>query len=139
MIRTVEDLIKRHEGLRLWPYEDTVGKVTIGYGRNLTDVGISLEEAEAFMARDVATATRDAETFPWYADLDPVRQAVIVDLCFNLGLTRLRGFRRTLAALSMGDYTLAATELLDSTYAKQVTSRAHRNAQMLASGEWPAK
>ena len=67
---TVQDLISKHEGLRLFPYADTVGKLTIGFGRNLTDIGISRDEADALLTNDLDRArTGIAEAWPPFSQL----------------------------------------------------------------------
>ncbi len=123
------------EGLRLKPYLDTAGKWTVGYGRNLTDVGISKLEAEVLLDHDLAQAEVDCRrSFQWFATLNDVRQRVLVDMCFNLGLPRLQEFRRMLAAVAAHDYDGAANEMLASRWAEQVKGRAQRLARMMREG-----
>lgn len=124
-----------HEGLRLTPYVDSVGKITIGVGRNLTDQGITDAEARQFLDADINNAILDCTAFPWFPDLDPVRQRAVVDLCFNLGLPRLKGFTKMLAAMARKEWDVAAHELLDSRYAEQVGKRARTLAAMLRTGQ----
>jgi len=125
----------RHEGLRLFPYVDTVGKITIGVGRNLTDRGLSHHEVRALLDTDINDALNALAVFPWFTTLDPIRQRALVDLCFNLGLPRLRTFKNMLAALERRDWPRAARELLASRYASQVGRRAITIARMLETGE----
>lgn len=127
--------VMRHEGKRNFAYEDTVGKLTIGYGRNLTDKGISDDEAQFLLDNDLGECVRDCESFPWFAGLDPVRQRVIVDLRFNLGAGGLRRFRNTLMAVAAGDYSAAADGLAASKWAGQVKSRATRLIAMMRTGK----
>lgn len=124
-----------HEGLRLKPYPDTVGKLTIGYGRNLSDRGISKDEAELLLMHDLQEAIAAAGTYPWFAGLDPVRQRVVVDMLFNLGATKFRKFVGTIAAIASGDYVKASAHMLNSLWARQVGARATRLARMMATGE----
>ena len=125
----------RDEGLRLRPYLDSVGKLTIGVGRNLDDVGISNAEALTMLANDVDLAIHELESrFTWFGDLSDARQRVLVNMCFNLGITRLLGFRNMLAAVELGDYYKAAHEMLDSKWARQVGDRAKRLATMMEQG-----
>lgn len=121
--QTVE-MLKKHEGLRLKPYRDTVGKLTIGYGRNLDDVGINDEEALHMLLNDARKALEEAETFDWFKKLDLDRASVIVNMIFNMGLPRFRQFKKTIAALEESDYEKASEEMLDSLWAKQVGRRA---------------
>lgn len=135
-LRLAEQL-QRHEGVRLKPYQDTAGKWTIGCGRNLSDRGISEEESDYLQGNDMNAAEDDClRTFPWFRDLDSVRQAALVNLCFNLGLTRLLGFVRMLTAMSLHRYEDAADEVLDSVAARKAPGRYAELAGMVRSGEW---
>lgn len=126
----------RDEGCRLKPYKDTVGKTTIGYGRNLDDVGISALEAEVLLDHDLASAELECrKAFAWFADLNDVRQRVICNMAFNMGLPKLRGFTKTLAAIEARDYDLASQHMLASKWAAQVGSRAVRLARMMRDGK----
>lgn len=128
--------IQRHEGLRLKPYHCTAGKLTIGYGRNLEDVGITAHEAEILLVGDLSRC-EDAclHAFPWFADLSESRQDVILNMCFNLGLAGLKKFTKFLRAVELGNYDTAADEMLDSLWAKQVKSRALELAGMMRGPE----
>lgn len=135
---TVIDLITKHEGLRLFPYTDTVGKLTIGVGRNLTDVGVSADEAQTLLANDLARAqTGIAEAWPPFAQLDPVRQAVIIDMVFNMGVAGVLEFKNTLESVAGGNWQDAHDRMLQSRWATQVGARATEDAQMMLSGQWP--
>lgn len=123
-----------HEGLRLRPYLDSVGKMTIGVGRNLDDRGITRDEAMTLLEHDIREAIEDLETFPSFAALDPIRQRVLVDMRFNLGPSRFRGFKRTLAAVAAGDYVTAASQMRASLWYRQVKARGVRLANMMETG-----
>jgi len=127
------------EGLRLKPYTDTVGKLTIGIGRNLTDVGLSAVEAYELLEHDIDRAVLAClGRYPWFQDLDPVRQAVLVNLMFNMGPTSLGKFVNTLAAIERGDWAAAARGLKASLWYRQVQpSRSSRLMAMLLTGAWP--
>ncbi len=127
--------LERHEGLRLKPYRDTVGKLTVGYGRNLDDVGISPEEAALMLDNDITEAERHLMTVDEYSELDPVRQAVICNMCFNLGFYGLMAFRKMWKAIARKDFTEAAIQMLDSRWARQVGNRAQELAQIMRSGQ----
>ncbi len=123
------------EGLRLFAYTDTVGRLSIGVGRNLTDRGISQDEAMYLLDNDIATAGSDlAVHYPWTQGLDAVRRSVLLDLCFNIGIDRLAGFVQMLAAVQRGDYAEAGRQMLASEWANQVKSRATRLAEMMTTG-----
>ncbi len=125
----------RDEGLRLQPYRCTVGKLTIGVGRNLDDVGISETEADTLLENDIGRAMAGLDrALPWWRDLSDARQRALVNMCFNLGLSRLSGFHGMLAALRRGDFDGAAREALNSAWARQVGARATRVAAMIGEG-----
>jgi lysozyme len=124
----------RDEGVRLKPYLDTVGKTTIGVGRNLTDVGISQAECDALLENDIARITAWLDrNLPWWTGLDAVRQRVIVNMAFNMQ-GGLLSFVNTLAAMQRGDYATAANGMLASRWATQVGARATRLADMMRNG-----
>lgn len=137
MTDKLTDMLVDHEGLKRKPYRCTAGKLTIGVGRNLDDRGISPDEAMYMLANDIRDSRRElSSAFPWFDKLDEVRQAVLIDMCVNLGLSRLQGFRNTLALIGVGKYEAAAQEMLNSKWAEQVGRRAQRLSRMMATGRW---
>jgi lysozyme len=134
----IDDLIadlRRDEGLRLKPYRCTAGRLTIGYGRNLDDAGITAEEAEFLLRNDVRRVFVELDRdMPWWRDLSPGRQRALANMAVNLGLPRLKEFRLMLSALRRGDYEEAARQALDSRWARQVGDRARRIAGLLGPG-----
>lgn len=130
--------LRLHEGERLRPYRCTAGKLTIGVGRNLEDRGITAQESAYLLANDIAREERELlRALPWVGQLDEVRQRVLLDMSFNLGLVGLLGFKNTLATIQAGDYQRAAAMMLDSRWAKQVGQRAERLSRMMATGKTP--
>ena len=152
-------LLKLHEGYRKWPYRCTSGKLTIGYGRNLDDKGISdielgqLERIGDLNPEDFGISKQGAELLlindirevwwecqrhiPAFKDLGDVRRAVLIDMAINMGMRRLLRFVKTLAFIGSGEYVEAADEMLRSDWAVQVKGRAIRLAQMMRSDKWP--
>ena len=127
--------LRRDEGLRLKPYRDSVGKLTIGIGRNLDDAGITEAEADQLLGNDIARAVADLDrALPWWRRLSPMRRRALLNMAFNLGLPRLLGFKGMLADLERGDFEGAAREAIDSRWARQTGARAQRIAMMLAEG-----
>lgn len=127
--------LERHEGLKLKPYTDTVGKLTIGVGRNLDDVGISYGEAMLMLSNDVETAELLLKRrFPIVKGLDETRYHVLVNMCFNLGINRLANFRKMWIAIEAQDWPKAALEMLDSKWAKQVGNRAIELSNQMREG-----
>lgn len=128
-MESLVDMLIRHEGLKLKPYRDTVGKLTIGVGRNLDDLGLTENEARYLLENDLGRVRAELDVaLPWWRALDLPRQTVLQNMAFNLGLPRLLTFKRFLSALQQGDNQLAAGEMLASTWATQV----HRRAVELA-------
>ena len=132
-------ILKEHEGRRLKPYTDTVGKLTIGYGRNLTDIGISDEEARILFAHDVENAENAClYHFPWFRHLDEVRKDIIVNLVFNMGINGVKEFKRMIAAIDRQDWAQAAWELSNSHWKQQVGKERHDClTEALEHGRWP--
>jgi lysozyme len=129
--------LRRDEGLKLRPYRDQVGKITIGIGRNLDDDGISEQEADFLLANDVKSATAALETnFPWTCGLDEVRKGALVNMAFNMGIRGLAEFHDFLNKMKAGDYRAAAGAMLDSLWARQVGPRATRLSIQIESGFW---
>jgi lysozyme len=127
--------LRLHEGERLKPYVDTVGKVTIGVGRNLTDRGIRPDEAELMLRNDILEACDELDAlFPAWRSLTAARQRVLIDMMFNLGRARLSKFERFLAAIKSADWPGASAEMLNSKWAEQVGARAQTLARMMVEG-----
>lgn len=137
-LQIAEAQLRVDEGVQKKPYRDTVGKLTIGIGRNLDDIGLSDEEIEFLFANDVDRAATDIRRLvPLFDALSETRKAVLVNMIFNLGPTRLAGFKKFLAAVNEGRYSDAAREMLDSAWAQQVTDRAVRLSLQMARGDGP--
>jgi lysozyme len=134
MMQTLIEQIKRHEGLRLKPYQDTVGKLTIGYGRNLIDKGISRDEAEMLLINDVLHLRHRLTAYPWFLVMNEARQEAITNMAYNLGVRGLLKFKQMIAALDAHDYSLAADEMLNSRWARQVNGRATELASQMRNG-----
>jgi lysozyme len=135
MIKIIEQII-RHEGLRLKPYHDSAGKLSIGVGRNLDDKGIREDEAIMMLMHDISDATSDAAALvDNFHLLDEVRQRVLVDMAFNLGRTRLGTFRRMIEAVRNNRFEEAAAEMVNSRWYRQVGERGMRLEYMMRSGE----
>ena len=123
--------LARDEGYRRLPYEDTTGNLTVGYGRNLSDLGVSESEARELLYNDIDRVFDELrETFKFFPGLPFNSKRALVNMCFNLGLPRLKKFTKMIDALRSGDYERAAEEALDSRWASQVGERADRIARM---------
>jgi lysozyme len=126
-----------HEGLKLKPYKCTSNKLTIGVGRNLEAKGISEDEALFMLDNDIVYFEEQLRRrLPSFRDFTPCRQAVLVNMAFNLGVNGLLNFKNMLKALENEDFAEASAQLLNSRYAVQVGNRANELAEQLQSGEW---
>lgn len=130
-----EYIISDHEGCVSHAYEDSEGYWTIGYGRMIDKRlggGITEDEAHVLLINDIKRTDYELRTaFRWFARLDNTRRAALIDMAYNLGLPRLVGFSKMIAALNAGECEEAAREALDSKWARQVGKRAHDIADMI--------
>jgi lysozyme len=138
------ELIRSHEDRRVVPYLDSEGIITWGIGRNVQEVPFSADEmalvtplVDLMFANDLRNCRADLLSFPWFSQLDEVRQAAVMDLRFNLGPVKFRGFRKFLACMTRGDYAGAGAELVDSRWYEQVRQRGPRIVRMIQLGVWP--
>ena len=131
--------LRRHEGVRSTVYKCTAGFDTIGVGRNISESGLGLsdDEIDYLLENDINRCRKELVIFPWFRELDSVRQDALTNLCFNLGISRLMRFEKALAAMEQRDYAKAAAEFLDSRWAEQVGNRAIEVTIMIRTGEYP--
>ena len=140
-MEALQEQLIRHENLRMKPYKCTSGKLTIGVGRNIEDNGITEEEARYLLQNDITRVIYELHhSIPHLVHpLDSIRQHVLIDMCFNLGLTRFLTFKKMLLALEVLNFEMAAVEMLDSEWARQVGDnkgqRAFELARMMRTGE----
>ena len=133
----LQQQLRRHEGLRLKAYKCTRNKTTIGFGRNLDDRGITEREAELMLENDVLFLMSVLPNkIKFFNELDKVRADVLVNMAFNLGVNGLLNFKKMLAAMDDGYFTLAAAEMLDSKWAFQVGDRALELSEQMKTGEY---
>lgn len=134
-IEKFKEHVRWAESEKLFPYRCSAGKLTIGVGRNLDDRGITPEESGFLLNTDVSIVLEECGGLDYWDSLDPARQLVVADMVFNLGLARFNRFVKFQAALRIGDYVLAATEMMDSRWADQVGRRALKLRDIMLSGE----
>ena len=139
------EMLRRHEGEvknsagRHIVYDCPAGHATIGIGRNVSESGLGLSdiEVELMLEEDIARCAEElGREFPWFSGLNEARRDAMIDLVFNMGLTRLTGFKKALAAMADANYDLAATEFMDSQYASQVKDRAIEICAMIKTGNY---
>lgn len=128
--------LSRDEGRRKMPYKDTVGKTSIGVGRNLSDRGIRDSEIDLMLDNDIAESETELDKVaPWWRHMNGVRQRVLLNMHFNMGWPTLATFKNTLGHMQAGRYAQAADGMLASRWAKQVGQRAVRLSGMMRTGE----
>lgn len=152
-------MLKRHEGFIGKPYFCSAGRKTIGYGRNLDDVGLSREEsimlglnrnfytnpitekeAEILLINDIKKAEEYCKKLDIHFEtLDEVRKDVVINMMFNLGFGRLSKFKKTLSLIKFSEFQKASYEMLDSAWAKQVGKRAEELSYMMREGVYSVK
>jgi lysozyme len=136
-LKNLIESLKKHEGVSRWAYEDHLGYITVGVGRCLDPeigLGLSDKEIDYLLQNDIERCYKELECLSWFPDLDPIRQEALVNMVFNLGLTRFLQFKKTLAYLAEGRYPEAADEMLDSKWARQVKNRAIELSEMIRIG-----
>ena len=139
MTEKLLEMLKRHEGVKSHVYLCSAGYETIGVGRNISKSGMGLsdDEVDYRLENDIVRVIKELSSeYPWFKDLDDVRKDAIIDIGFNLGATRLRGFKRALAAMEVADYTTAAKEFLDSKWSRDVKGRATELCYMVETGNY---
>ena len=139
MTEKLLEMLKRHEGVRSHVYLCSAGYETIGVGRNISKSGMGLsdDEVDYLLENDIARVVKELSSeYPWFNTLDDVRKDAMIDISFNLGATRLRGFKRALAAMEVADYKTAAKEFLDSKWSRDVKGRATELCYMIEMGSY---
>lgn len=135
--------LRRDEGVRYSPYRDSRGFETVGVGHNLNasplpdgwTFPLDDGQVDALLESDLMNTYADLDReLPWWSTLDDVRQRVICNMCFNMGITTLMTFKNTLANVQRAQYTDAAFGMLHSDWARQVGQRAVRLAFMMRNG-----
>jgi len=143
------DLVKEAEGFMEFPYLCPAGKLTQGYGRNLeahplnelekkslnVDGTVSEEIASLWALKELVECEFRLKDNIIYKNQSPIRKAVLLDMCFNIGYAGLMKFKKMWFALGNKDYPLASREAKDSAWYTQVGNRGRRNVTILASNK----
>lgn len=141
---SIEDIIKLHEGFSKYPISDSYGTIQIGYGYNLSINGLPKDICDELLRRkifEIIIQLRDK--IPFWDKVDIVRQQVLIDMSYQLGVNGLLGFRKMLKFLELGVktgkqgyYYNAGMEIIDSKYAKQTRKRALECSEAMQNGKW---
>jgi lysozyme len=130
--------LARDEGEVLHAYQDSLGYWTIGIGVLIDKAaggGITKEESRYLFNNRLARTVAEVRlALPWVDSLSENRQRVVFNMAYNLGITKLRGFKNTLTAMSVGRYQKAADGMRASRWYRQVGKRAERLAALMEQG-----
>ena len=132
-------MLKRHEGVRSKVYMCSANYETIAVGRNISESGLGLSEDEInyLLNNDIKRVREElTDSYFWFPAMNEARQDALVDISFNLGQTRLRGFVKALEAMSREQFDVAADEFMDSKWSEQVGNRAVEVTEMIRTGEY---
>ena len=121
------DNIKESEGFRSSVYKCTAGHDTIGYGFAIKDLYLTEEDCDRILERKIAELKiRVNNKFPFLADLPEAVQDVVIECCYQLGVSGFSNFKKTIEYLMQKDFENAGIEMLDSRWAKQTPNRAKK-------------
>ncbi len=140
MTDLAETLVAEEEGKSRGAYFDSRKLLTIGIGclidPSIPGAGLCDEAITVQFAHDSRAARDIAAQFPHFAELNEVRQAVLISMTFQMGAKPLR-WPNFVAALQERDYPKAAEAGRDSDWWRTQTHiRAERAMTMLETGAW---
>jgi len=123
MDEKIQERLIAHEGISHYAYTDSIGFITVGIGRCLDPrrgQGLSTDECLYLLGNDIKRITAELSKYHWFTIQDPVRQGVLIELAFNIGIAGLCTFKKMIKALEEKDYNEAYLELMDSQWVHQV-------------------
>ncbi len=149
MIDKLAEILTVDEGKRTLCYDDATGEtikpgtiikgnITIAIGRDVQNFGLSEDEIQMLLKNDIKRIIEEARNFPFYEKLNQARKIVILSMLFNLGLTRFNKFIKFKKAVHAGSYDVAAMEMRDSLYYRQLSHRVEKLAVWMDSGTIPS-
>tara|TARA_R100000700_G_scaffold661_1_gene1769 strand:- start:66 stop:467 length:402 start_codon:yes stop_codon:yes gene_type:complete len=126
------DKIKEHEGFRSTVYQCTQGYDTIGYGFAIKDLEIDEDMAEKILIRKIAQLeSKISKKFDWYHSTPQEAKEVVINMCYQLGISGFSKFKKTIYLLETEQYEEASVEMLDSLWAKQTPRRAKELSEVI--------
>ena len=124
--------LKVNEGFRSRVYQCSLGFDTIGYGFAIKDLELTEKEAEYLLANRVSQKHLHLlDNLDWYSDMPPEVQGVVLEMVYQLGFTGFCKFKKAISNMKDKNWKDAATEMLDSRWAKQTPNRANRLADIV--------
>lgn len=146
MNKYIIKLLQFEEGFKSDPYIDTMGYPTVGTGHRIGPKGADLANYQFFITKEVDAVWLSGivemnertltQQYDWYSKLNDARQAVILSMCYQMGIEGFSNFTGTIKLIKKGYYAKAATEMMDSLWAKQTTARATRQAKVMSTGDF---
>ena len=126
--------IKHHEGFVKHVYDDSLGIPTIGYGFAIKDLVLEEDLCDEILLRKLRILGRSVMSkFPFFDSLPSDCKTVLMEMCYQLGVTGVSKFKKALKAMEDGDWEKAADEMLDSKWAKQTPNRAKEMSDIIRS------
>jgi len=126
------ELVSQHEGFRSKPYHCTEGYLTIGYGKRVDYIEVDKETAKKWLKKELKELDKRLQhTFDWYFNSPDGVKEVVIDMCYNLGVSGFSKFKKTIYLLETEQYEEASEEMLDSKWARQVKTRALNNSLII--------
>tara|TARA_Y100000004_G_scaffold195660_1_gene263288 strand:+ start:620 stop:1096 length:477 start_codon:yes stop_codon:yes gene_type:complete len=133
-LATIIEDITRHEGFKSTVYKCTEGYDTIGYGFAIKDLVMDKDIADLILMKKLhLLLERILVAFPWFKDVDDKAKSVVVNMCYQLGLSGFSKFKKTIYLLETQQYEEASIEMLDSLWAKQTPARARELSNRIKS------
>lgn len=131
----LRQLLVKHEGYKQFPYKDSVGKITIGIGRNLSDRALETTIIDEMFENDIDYFFKFlSDKLYWFNQLNDNRKIAIIDMCFNLGTIKFLTFKKMFLCLECHDWEGAYNQIISSDYAKEVGKRAQDIANIILKG-----
>ena len=133
-MKNLLEKIKHHEGFVEHVYDDSLGIPTIGYGFAIKDLILDQDIAEEILLRKLQKLKNNANRrFSWLEDMPLEVKEVVLNMCYQLGITGFSKFRKAISAMQENDWEEAADEMLDSKWAKQTPNRAKELSNIVRS------
>jgi len=130
LISIAKQLLREHEGFRQKAYLDHLGNPTFGYGFTW----ITKEESEVLLSFRVEKLNKELLNFYWYENIDNIRKSAILDMAYQLGVSGVNKFKKTIIFLKENEYKKASIEMLNSKWAKQTPNRAKEISEIIRTG-----
>jgi lysozyme len=144
---SIAKLLMFEEGFRADAYYCSEKYPTIGIGWKIGNKNQSLDDFKVMLiSKEAALAQCDSEAndlainlhcvIGCWQDLSEARQAVLISMAYQMGLSGLMKFKKMIAAIDAGDFVEAAAQGMDSNWSSQTYARANRHMRVMLMGDW---